>query len=252
MASLSDFVNVLPGVPIATALGVALPAESIPPLTGYVRLTTRTGPLSSLDLLLMGEAALDTARTAGGWSVIERPNKVAITSWTGGGPLRLNIPVTLNALNVSRGDIGPGWRRLLSYWRPEKGDAPPVLSVAGHVAGTNHKWVIDELDTADDTVRVGGRLLRQSAVIRLLQFVDVDLAAATVKKPRKAKLLLVVNAKEGDTLRKIAKRELGDARQWRRVRKVNTKLANKPDATIAKGTHVTIPPRKAAGENIDD
>jgi nucleoid-associated protein YgaU len=51
----------------------------------------------------------------------------------------------------------------------------------------------------------------------------------------------IVEVKPGDSLSKIAKREYGDANQWRRIFEANTDILKNPDL-IHPGQKLKIPP----------
>lgn len=229
------------GVPLVA--GVELPPTAFPVQPGYVRLTTVTGDLGSADYCMSGEAVLVTDRSAGGWNVVERPGRVGLTVWTGGAPLGLELPITLDGLAIGR-DVGDGWRRLMALWNPGHGEQPPVLRIAGHVPGTDRKWVVDTLDLGDDTVRLGSRLVRQSATLRLLEFVDVDVAKAATradaKKARKDVPRTVKVTASTDTLRLLAKHYLHDGRRWKEIAKLNKGLHD-PNRKLKVGADIRIP-----------
>jgi hypothetical protein len=87
-------------------------------------------------------------------------------------------------------------------------------------------------------------LLWQEVSLDLTQFAEGKVAAAGGLKTRNragARNRRVVRARQGDTLRVLALRELGRAGDWKLLRSWNKKLAHTdPDALLALGTKVTV------------
>lgn len=205
--------------------------NNAPVLSGYVRFSTIKEPFVTLEVLTSGEPTVPVAD--GGWDVIDRPQRVGLTAWRGSGPLRQDIPIVMDTLSRRGEDVEDAWEALEQLWRPRGGDQPPVIRVAGPVSRPDLKWVVSGLEPDQDTVkRRGKRLVRVLAVVSLLQYVTPDVADyANADAARRKALDERPNftiTKRGDTLRKVAKRELGTGRKWDEIRDLNPAFKTRP------------------------
>lgn len=229
------------GEPILTSPGIGLTVEGAPPLPGYVRLTNVSGQLRTLDMCLTGEATVTAG--FGGWDTVDRPGRVGVTVWRGGDPLAMDIPVLLDGVDAGR-TVDKEWTALQLMARPANGSQPPTLKLAGPVPYTTRQWVLDGVDEDEErTIRdAHGRPRRVAATLHLLQFVEPDVVkpGASEKAVSKGVRRRSIRTKKGDTLRKIAKRELKSARRWPEIRKLNKGLHD-PDRVLPTNTKLWLP-----------
>jgi hypothetical protein len=139
--------------------------------------------------------------------------------------------------------VNDDWQQLQRLWRPVNGAQPPVLQIYGPVSRAELRWVIASVTPDQATVkRIGGRLVRANLTVSLLQYVPPDFtsgetgtsAQQAAKKPR------FETAKDGDTLRSIAKRRLGNGRKWTILRDLNPQFQTAGEK-IPRDTSVRLP-----------
>lgn len=231
------------GQPVLAGPGVALPTSTFPLLSGYVRLTTLEGPLMSLDMLTYAEPYMLPDGYAAGWSLIERQNRLGSRTWTGGAPLAQAIPVTMDVFRVPGLDIDDAWKALRHMARPPGGTRPPSLRIAGPVDHPELQWVIIGL-TPDPatTKRHGQKMVRQNTLITLGEWSEPNTKNALKRTTAAKDKPRIIVSLSGDTLKKIARRELNDASRWTEIRKLNKGLHD-PDRVIAAHTRISIPAR---------
>jgi LysM repeat protein len=185
---------------------------------------------------------------AGGWDEVERPDKVNMTDWTSTPPYRMDLPLLLDGHSTDT-NIQPLMNALLSLGRAIEGGShprPPVFNVSGPLPLLGIDWVLDDYDQGDETIiNSAGVRTRQSMVLHLLEYVPPDLlqinipkqgAAGKNKKKAKKK---TVTTKKGDTLIKVAVRELKDKSQWQALSKLNN--IRDPNKVLKPGTKLKLP-----------
>lgn len=190
----------------------------------------------------------------GGWTLVPRPRRKALTEWDGINPLRILVPIVLGVKPGTRGGISDGAALNISAvpdrealermaQPPSAGAEPPLVTVTGNVPHANDgPWVIESFDWDPSPLYANGFLVRQAVTVHLLEYVrddrlaDVNAAAQTRKtasaqsaaaakaaggnsnQPTKAKVYIV---KAGDTLTAIAARVLGNYKRWTDIAKLN-------------------------------
>lgn len=185
----------------------------------------------------------DRAQVAGGvggWDTIDRPRATQAVEYTGT-PLRtLTLPIVLTGL-AADGHVGPdvaiesGITKVEACSRRTAATGqPPIFTVAGPVRHLGLRYVVSGVEWDNDTYQADdtGARTQQFGTLSLTQY-----AAATVlvvrdpvKKARKkkkdagkgsGKRARTVTVRPGDTLGKIAARELGAAKRWREIATLN-------------------------------
>ena len=217
-----------------------------PPLRGSVRFITVERPRVSIDVRTFDEPTLPEAES--GWDIVEIPQDIDLPVWRSGKPLRMIVPIIMDVLGLEgrngiQLDIEDEWTRLVRLWRPPGGQEPPQLRVYGPVTFADRRWVISDLvENRALTKRVGRRLVRVQADVELLATRSTDLVEfakpAADKKARKDRTRFV-DSKEGDTLKKIAKRELGNGRKANDLLKLNPGVGS-VNRTIRANTEIRI------------
>jgi len=184
----------------------------------------------------------------GGWEVVDRPKRVAITRFKGVEPLRQDIAVVFDG--VKEGESQESRISTLINMAQQPGDltAPPKIKLDGTVLRTDLDWVIEGIDwDSQNTMwdRQGGLSvrLRQHAVVHMLQFVDDDVlvtapSPAVVNKPKSSGK---PTTSHGLTLKQIAAAEYGDPDKYWLILAANPWLDPDPRKVIPEGTPVFIP-----------
>lgn len=202
----------------------------------------------------LGVGRIEYTDVAGGWSEIDRKRRDTVTEWGGRPQPQMKVPV----LFADSNGISDELARLRSLAVPGTGmTQPPVVRLTGPLAAypgaLTAAWVINGIEWAGDPEPVvddQGRILRQAFVLTLLQYQAGDLVLTRVSRPsnsqKRAASRKASSAKprwyttrSGDTLSRIASRELGDWRRFREIRTLNPSIRN-PDK-IPTGTRVRLP-----------
>lgn len=204
-------------------------------------------------LALTGPAA-QTGGTAR-WELVDRPRRKGVPEYVGTDPWRLTLPCLLDGIDASpprdrfRGrnlrrplpardwTVEPMVDRLtrLAQLVPGK-PRPAVVTVTGPVPLTGLRWVVESLEWGEHlrtSHRHPGRT-RQLVEVTLLEHTtpDVFLGPAQAAQERKAATpgaaapapggaVRTYTVRAGDTLSRIAARELGSASRWPELAKLN-------------------------------
>lgn len=205
---------------------------------------------------IVGQTPPVPADGYGGWNLINRPRRKALTEWDGINPLRVLVPVILG-VKPGRGGVADG-RALNISCAPDRlalermamppavGAEPPQISVSGPVPhATSGPWVIESFDWDQAPIyNAAGVLVRHAVTVHLLEYVrddrlalDLNAAAharrsSTTKSASAARTaggssnqatrqkVYVVRA--GDTLSSIAARVLGNYKRWTEIASLNS------------------------------
>jgi hypothetical protein len=174
-----------------------------------------------------------------GWETVSRPGARAITRWTGVSPNSLEIPFLLDGY-ADRRSIQAERDRLLVLARPKGNGPPPVLKLSGPVDHRGLRWVIVEIAWGASIRHPSRGLLRQAGTVRLMQYVRPDRVRVR-RLPRMTSQWGPVDARKGDTWRKLAARHLSDAARWKEIARLN---GNKPATAtreLKAGRRVRLP-----------
>lgn len=238
-----------------------LDPDADPPMRGMVRFITAGVPKKdrvSLDVQTFAEPTLPEAES--GWDVVEIPQSVDLPVWRSGKPLRMTIPIIMDVLGETRPDGEPRdiedeWLQLVHLWRPPAGAQPPQVRVYGPVTFADRRWVISDLrENPEFTKRLYkqvkgdkdrdrvARLVRVQADVVLLATRSPDLVdfarRRDNRRARKDRTKFIAS-KSGDTLKKIAKRELGNGRRAHDLLKLNPGVGS-VNRTIPSNTEIRI------------
>lgn len=164
----------------------------------------------------------------GGWEVVARARQRGLTQWNGVEPKRLSVPILFDGLHNGdnkEDDVA----KLLKMATPDPHE-PPIVHLQGKgFPEIAQSWVIEEISWGNNvmwgTDRKGKDILvRQDAVVSLLQYVAGDRAAFS--KASAARVGGKVwpkhhTVKTGDTLQKIASKYYGNSKKWGIIAKAN-------------------------------
>lgn len=184
-----------------------------------------------------------------GWQETARPRQVAFAEWTGTALRRMALPLVLEGWPED--DQEPFIANLLRWCEasPQSGGQPPQVKVAGDgvPCAPEDVWVVETLEFGDVVARrADGHRVRQSLTLGLMEFeaptIALTRSAAARAAAAAAPAARTVTARQGDTMSKIAARELGKAARWTEIRDLNDDLRT-PSRVIKAGTRVKVPAR---------
>lgn len=157
----------------------------------------------------------------GGWNLVSRPHRVALTEWVGVNPLTVAFSLIFDE-SVNR-DIEDDLATLERMAQPDGRVAPPVVTVHGVVPHADKDWVIGNLAWDPAPVYSPAGRTRQEVTVTLLEHVSADLvpSAAAVARGQVATATKTYIVKRGDTLVTIAARQLGDYTRWTAIATLN-------------------------------
>ena len=210
-------------------------------------LVTLTGEYAgAVTLIVTGTP--DYSPSVGGWETVDRFGDAAVSWWKTRPLATLSLPCLLN-IEVT-GPVEAALSMLELIGQPRAGRDPSRVKVRGDVppsaATATATWRLDAMKYGERSYRTDNDqlLLWQELTLDLTQHAAGKIAAVGGMKTRNrsgARTRRVVNARQGDTLRTIALRELGSSNDWKQLRAWNKKLARTdPDALLAVGLKVTI------------
>jgi hypothetical protein len=239
------------------------------PQVGWVRISSTDPPLRVVARLSDEQPRIESGY--GGWEEVARPRRPPITTFKSLPGIRLTLPILFDHW-VSGVSIERQIADLSRMGRPTASDGEPpqvrVTATGGHIPYQARRWVITELAFGDALMNDKGNRVRQQVTVSLLEYVeDVYLTQTSAsarqrlkaveaktksgaakkrvsvsRRPaRTAKPKYVVGGGEfgtGETLVRIAARELGDATRWIEIAQLNN--LRDPRATTT-GTVIRLP-----------
>jgi hypothetical protein len=195
---------------------------------------------------LLDEEGSNITGGYGGWEIIARPRRQAVTHWGGRDPFQMDLAIILDGHSDYR-RVETDCSRLerLALPHPNPGGEPPVIKLSGAAIPHNDlQWVITGFQWGAAMRDSGGYRTRQHVTIGLLRFVEVDtiqLSASANARGKGGTAIRTIQARQGDTLAKIAARELGDSKRWKEIQKLNPNIRD-PNR-ITPNTDIKIPPK---------
>jgi hypothetical protein len=181
------------------------------------------------------------------WETLARPQRVALTRFVGAEPIGQELPVLLDGFRDQR-DIEFLLESLLIQSRPkrDKGQSypPTVWRLRGPVHYPQKRWVLADIEFGEAlrSRNLGGRLVRQRAVLKFIEYVPPD--SMKVKRlPRR----LTPKGKEkkvkadGRTLRRIAIKYYGTAKAARPLGKAQKPPIRDVTRKLPKGRVIRLP-----------
>jgi hypothetical protein len=204
-------------------------------------------PSIIVEMLLDSDGARITGGY-GGWDTIARPRRQALTDWIGRGPFTMTVSAILDGhMDGTRVEGQCHSLERLALPHPNPGGQPPVVRLAGAAVPHNDlEYVIENIEWGDTMRDNSGNRTRQHVVVNFLRYVAVDkiqFTAAAKIRAKTPKVGKTITTKKGDTLAKIAARELGDSTRVNEIRQLNPGIRdpNKVPPTVK------IPPREKRG-----
>jgi hypothetical protein len=178
----------------------------------------------------MGDGPAYPTGGLGGWVPVALVDDVAAVDWEGQDGLTEDVPLLLNGLE--RDDpVEREWNTIKKLGRDPNGDErrPPVFRVYGAVEYPGKAWVLggDGITVNPEEIikRNGsGELLRIEFVLHLMEYTAPDVIKDRRRKKRKRQGLSdnvavggTYTTRAGDTLAKIAARQLNDWKRWKEI-----------------------------------
>jgi hypothetical protein len=201
---------------------------------------------------LLGPTPPRLVRGLGGWDQVQRGGRRAASHWPGGETPAFEITLRLENVAVSSGQDGvrQKMRALERLCGGQFGgdEAPPRIQWAANAPlhdftrAPSLEWVCEDFDYGDAVYADGARLLEVPATIVLAVAEGDELERLKRAVPFARKEL-----RKGETLRRFAKRVLGDARRWSDVADLNAddrRIPKTPDAPARKSIRIAVPPRE--------
>lgn len=179
----------------------------------------------------------------GGWTVINRPHRKGLTSWTGRNPLRMDIDIVISDFKQG-GSVEPQIEALMEMASPVLSNPvrTPVVNIHGDALIHKQKdYVIENLTFgATERNHDKGHRTRQLVTVSLLEYVDGGDVKENTTKPGHNITYRKYTIKKGDTLFKIAARFLDNYRRWKEIGKLNN-LHDPRNPPV--GRTIRIPPK---------
>lgn len=155
-----------------------------------------------------GEATL--TQGFGGWETVSRPQRVALTRWTGNDPIGQDVPILLDGY-AGGVDVEPKLQELLkrSRVRPGAGLPPAVWRLRGPIFYPEKKWIVSGIQFGEILRTPRGEnsaaLTRQRATISFLEYIDPDqIRIKKIKRRLKPKGKKNSILADGKSIRQIA------------------------------------------------
>jgi len=179
----------------------------------------------------------------GGREAVSRPGRRAITPFRGYDPLCYEFPLIIE--DDFAGEVSvENHCRILERWNGHRDDEPTppirVLSQLWPVGLNDRHWYVNDLSETDVVREVlAGDRIRWAVTVQLWEAVDDDrISTRRLQGPPQSR---VVHAKKGDSMRTIAKRELGDKRLSVPLAKFNGRSAPSHDVPFKRAFDVEVP-----------
>jgi hypothetical protein len=165
----------------------------------------------------------------GGWSVVNRPQRKALTNWEGHQPFQMELDLYFsdfkNDDSVEKQIVH--LERMALVDTDLNPNRPPVIRIHGDAIpkiAKNLAWVIQDIKWGETKRSENhGFRTRQQVLVSLLEHIDGGLVDERKTKPgsgHKPKYR-TYTVKKGDTLQGIAKKLLGKASRWQEIAKIN-------------------------------
>jgi len=204
---------------------------------GLVTLSPVNAPVAPLTAMLLGAATI-TARNPR-WSTLERPRRQSVEEWQGIDVQEQSFTLMFSGgFDVTTGeqaDITSETVKLHELAVPPGGGEPPILSLSGPVygIGSEDRWRVKQISPGEPRRRVSdGRVCQVQYEVTLTQFLYT--AVVSIVSPAAAAAATItatggtpaaagrtVTVVKGDTLSRIAQRELGSAGRWQQIATLN-------------------------------
>lgn len=169
----------------------------------------------------------------GGWDIVARPRRQALTHWKGHDPFQMELPILLDGF-VNNSSVEARCTALERMARPPRVlDEPPLVKVIGQVPHTDLVWVIQTIRWGDVVRSTTGQRIRQACIVSLLRYIEHDRVQLAGAAARARQLATTASnsptsgisaphtVKKGETLASIAAAKLGDYKRAGEIAALN-------------------------------
>lgn len=208
-----------------------------PPAPGFIILQATT-LVNSLQILL-GDGSPSITQGYSTWEEIDRPKRKNAVEWTGEVPFKLEIPCLFDGWIAGR-SVESLCNALegIAVSRVKKGEPPSEIKISGPVPHADRSWHIDTIDWGDALYN-GGVRVRQAFSLNLIEKVDMPITIRERTTTTKPTRFRTITTKQGENLRDIAERNLGNPQLWKQLRTI--KNVGFRSYVVPKGTKVRVP-----------
>ena len=188
----------------------------------FVTITCRSPRLSVR--ALMDEDAPTISAGYGGFEETQRPGRRSLVTWNGAAAYRMTLALVLEGWpHTSVQAPCSALERMASMVAAFQ--APPKIRVSGSaVPKAGLDWRIDELAWGEALRTSAGMLVRQRVALTLVQAVDegTGVRVSTAATRRLSGRSVMLAAPGGAVaLQRLAARELGAAKRWKEIARIN-------------------------------
>jgi len=152
---------------------------------GEITIKTVSAPKLSVTCLMGADPPKPTGGY-GGWEIVPRPRRVALTQWTGREPLQMEVPIVLDGWKQNDSveyDCTKLERMALPYVKE-----PPAVKLVGTAVPHNDlDWIIQDIQWGDAMKMTNGDRARQEAVLIVISKIDIDKVRLTAAAKTRAK-----------------------------------------------------------------
>jgi hypothetical protein len=202
----------------------------------YVNLRV-TGSLGSAGMVITG----------GGpdWEEVKIPRGDPYSQWVGRSLYTATLDILFDGWKRKPRSVEPELKTLDQLATRMPGSvSPPALRMWGPIPKWGVPWVITSIDYGDlIRDRKTGHRLRQACAVHLLEYRSEEslaVARRAAAKPRPAQKYKV---KQGDTLKSIAAKFLGNSNKWQVIEKANRGMRGWHIPRSFVGRTILVPPK---------
>lgn len=195
------------------------------------------GPAVSFQLL--EAAVLDPGGPR--WETLDRPRRQSVLEWQGRDPLRQSVVLMFSGARLDErskdlASVTPQVNQLHELAMPSSGAEPPLLWARGPVYGnwSGYAWRIESLTPGVPRRNQAGEVCQVSYEVTLVRHLSTDIISSNVSPAKAAEVAIgatsgapaptsgrTYTVVRGDSLSRIAQRQLGSAGKWPEIAKAN-------------------------------
>lgn len=197
--------------------------------------------------------------SSGGIQIVDRPRRKAITQWYDASPMSLELTLILDGgFGPTPASVEPQCSTVFGWQYPPPGRMePPVLSIQGPVDANARRlywWVYKLQFDQDKVIRdpVTGERTQQNLSLTLIEYSPSTASVLTHQSPAQiAQTTLAAQGysasrntyvvRSGDTLAKVAARQLGDYTKWRQIADLNGIRDPRSAVALTPGRKLVLP-----------
>lgn len=175
------------------------------------------------------------------WETLNRPRRQSVLEWQGRDPLRQSVTLMFSGTQLETGggdlaSVTPQVNQLHELAMPSSGAEPPLLWARGPVYGnwTGYAWRIETLTPGTPRRNLAGEVCQVTYEVTLVRHLSTDIISNNVSPAKAAQAAIKTDSAasapasgktytvvRGDTLSRIAQRQLGSASKWKSIADLN-------------------------------